>query len=109
MDTTTQAYILGKLDSIREAQLLSTQRIEDRLASITTALAELASRPVAAKAAEKRGARLNLLSRLQNLTPFWQSMAAGGIFWIFGICTRSYLNNGGDPAALIVAIVKTLL
>lgn len=109
MDTTTQVYILGKLDSIREAQLLNTQRIEDKLASITTALAELASRPAAARAAEKRAGRLSILSRLQNLTPFWQSMVAGGIFWIFGTCTRSYLNNGGDPAALIVAIVKTLL
>ena len=96
-------YLLGKLDTIRETQVLSIQKHGDLLERILTALE---TRPTGTTTAKTQG---KLFSRMRNMSPFWQSCAAGGLFWIIGICTRAYLSRGGDPMALIELIVKSVL
>jgi hypothetical protein len=48
-------------------------------------------------------------SRLRNMSPFWQNVAAGGAVWAFGLSVKSYLDHGGKPLDLIEAVVRLLL
>jgi hypothetical protein len=48
-------------------------------------------------------------SRLRNMSPFWQNVAAGGAVWGFGLSVKSYLDHGGKPLDLIEAVVRLLL
>lgn len=98
-------YMLGKLDTMRDTQVQTAQRDSDLLQRILTALE---TRQTATTTATKPP-RGKLFSRVRNMPPFWQSCAAGGLFWILGICTRAYLNRGGDPMALIELLVKSVL
>lgn len=105
MDATSTditAYMLSRLDTIidRQAELK---------ALITQALV-LMDQPRQSQAAPTAVTKAkSSFSRIRSLSPFWQSMAAGGLFWIIGICTRSYLSRGGDPMALIELVVKSVL
>jgi hypothetical protein len=101
MKATTEnltAYMLGKLDTIIDRQAELKLLLSQRPTSTE------APRPAAATRATKQ-----FFSRMRNISPFWQSMAAGGLFWIIGICTRSYLSRGGDPMALIELLLKSVL
>jgi hypothetical protein len=89
-------YMLGKLDTIREDQIRHGDLLQ-RLLEGTAA---------AGKTTKKTKA--GLFSRLRNMPPFWQSIVAGGLMWIFGICISAYLKRGGDPMALIELGLKLL-
>jgi hypothetical protein len=100
--TDLTAYMLGRLDTIIDRQA----ELKALITQVLTLMEQ--PRPAVASATTTR-TRKQLFSRMRNMSPFWQSMVAGGLFWIIGICTRSYLNRGGDPMALIELIVKSVL
>lgn len=97
MDATTTdltGYMLGKLDKISEQ---------------IHGLEKLLLQPAAAAGQSATTKTSKSRFRIRSLSPFSQSLIAGGLFWILGICTRAYLARGGDPMALIELVVKSVL
>lgn len=93
MDTTT-SHILQKLDAIERA-----------IGELHRATLVEASKTISAPEKEPKA----WFSRLRNMSPFAQSLAAGIPLWILGICTHAYLKRGGDPMALIDLALKYVL
>jgi hypothetical protein len=48
-------------------------------------------------------------SRLRNMSPFWQNVAAGGAVWTFGLSVKAFLDNGGSPLELMQVLVRLVL
>ena len=109
MELTIQNYALAKLDMIRETQLVTAQRDLDMLNHILADMQSLKMTTMKTRDAEAAPTTTKSLFRVGNWSPFWQSCAAGGLFWILGICSRAYLSRGGDPMALLELILKSLL
>ena len=53
--------------------------------------------------------KTKLSFRVKNMSPFAQSLTAGGLIWTVGISSKAFLDNGGDPASLILALAKLAL
>jgi hypothetical protein len=90
MDTTT-SHILLKLDAIERA--IGDLRREISVEGSRT------------NSASPRKRRLPV----PKLSPFWQSIAAGGVIWSIGLACKAYLDNGGKPLDLIEAVLKLAL
>lgn len=101
--TDLTAYLLTRLDTIVDRQAELKLLLSQRPISTET------PRPAAEGSETTTKEKKQFFSRMRNISPFWQSMAAGALFWIVGICTRSYLSRGGDPMALIELILKSAL
>jgi hypothetical protein len=86
------AYIVTRLDKITELQ-------RDQ--------GEMLARLLAAGAGATTTTRKKSLPEIK-LSPFWQSVIAGGVIWAIGLSTKSFLDHGGNPAELIGALLKLL-
>lgn len=88
MDMAT-SHILAKLDHIE-------REIGELRRDLTNGLAKTSSISKKAK----------LSFRVKSMPPFLQSLMAGGLIWTVGISSKAFLDNGGDPAWLISALLK---
>ena len=102
MDSTILGYILTKQD--RTHELLQEQKL------ILHSHGELLSRILVEQTemAEESGSPKGGFFRWLKLTPFSQMIVGGVVSWGVGTAISSYLKHGGDPMALIAALLKSL-
>lgn len=96
MDALT-SHLLGKIDQMQDRQ----RDHGEILNRILTALErDTEPGPPAPK--------LRLIDRIIKLPPLSQMIIGGAASWGIGTAISSYLSHGGDPMALIEALLKLL-
>jgi DNA-binding transcriptional MocR family regulator len=101
MDSTILGYILTKQD--RTHELLQELRLTLQSHGELLSRILMEQTGMAAEKDPKAG-----FFRWLKLTPFSQMIVGGVVSWGVGTAISSYLKHGGDPMALIAALLKSL-